>query len=528
MKVLISDPLCPKGVKILEVEGDLLVEQRCGLTQEDLLGIIDGYDALIVRSGTQVTRELIEKGSRLKAIGRAGTGVDNVDIEAASERGIVVMNAPFGNTITTAEHTLSLLLSLAREIPQAYASLREGRWERKKFMGVELGGKILGIVGLGRIGKEIARRARGLAMEVLAADPYISLQDTEVQGLKLVELDELYAKADFITVHVPLGEKTWHLISEEAFAKMKPGVRIINCARGGIVDEQALYQAIKSGQVAGAALDVFEKEPPDKDNPLFSLENIVSTPHLGASTKEAQENVAVEIAHQVVQFLKKGIVVNAVNAPSLSYETLTVLSPYLELAEKLGKLIGQLTEGVPISSLSVSYAGVIPKTHSRPLTLSVVQALLAVREKRPVNIVNAPILARKLGLTLEENRLAEAGDYTNLILVQLNTSEGGRQVAGTLIGGKQPRIIQVDDFRLDVIPTGHILIFFNSDQPGIIGNIGNMLGENGINIAGMQFGRDKPGGRAISIFRIDSEVPEPALIKLGKLPHINRVMAVYL
>jgi D-3-phosphoglycerate dehydrogenase len=522
MKVLISDPLHPSGVDILRAEPGIEVVQQVGLKPAELLQVIGDYDVLIVRSATQVTAEVIKAGRRLRVIGRAGIGVDNIDVSAATEQGIVVMNTPAGNTITTAEHTLSLLLSLARHIPQAYACLQEHRWERKCFLGVELYGKTLGIIGLGRIGRQIARRAQALGMVVTAHDPYVTPQ--AAGDLELLSLEELYKRADFITVHTPLTDGTRHLIDAGALGRMKRGVYIINCARGGIIDEAALYEALLSGQVA---LDVFEQEPPAADNPLLQLEQVICTPHLGASTKEAQEKVAVEIAQQVINLLKQGVVVNAVNTPSLSPETLTRIKPYLALAVGLGRLAGQLYPP-PISQLRIKYTGPLFKEHSQPITNTILQEVLGATQHQPVNQVNAPWLAKKEGIEVTEQLSDQAGDYTQLVTLELRSRDGEHQLAGTLLGNQQPRIISIDQFKVEVVPQGYVLVFFNQDRPGLIGSIGTLLGENRINIADMQFGRKQPGGEAISVFRLDSEVPKPVLDRLAQLPLINRVRQVCL
>jgi D-3-phosphoglycerate dehydrogenase len=526
MKVLISDPLCPVGVDILQAEPGIEVVQQIGLKPAELMEIIGEYDALIVRSATQVTREIIEAGKKLRVIGRAGIGVDNIDVPAATERGIIVMNAPFGNTITTAEHSLSLLLSLARYIPQAYASLRQNYWQRKCFIGTELYGKVLGIIGLGRIGREIAKRALALGMIVIANDPFVNPQDVENINLELLPLEEIYKQADFITIHAPLNESTRYLINAKTLAQMKQGVYIINCARGGIIDESALYEALINGHVAGAALDVFEQEPPG-DNPLLKLDNVICTPHLGASTREAQEKVAVEIAHQIINLLKKDIVINAVNTPSLSPEMLASIKPYISLAEGLGKLAGQLYPQ-PISQLKIEYTGQVFKKYHRPVTNTILQGLLKVNQTQPVNQVNAALLAKKQGLEIETSQVEQNMDYTQLITLKLETRDGSHQLAGTLLNNKQPRIISIDQFKLEIIPQGYTLIFFNQDQPGIVGNIGSLLGENQINIAGMQFGREKREGKAISVFQVDSQVSDSLLNKLAQLPFIDCVKQVHL
>ncbi len=526
MKVLISDPLCPGGVNLLSAEPDIEVVQQTGLKPEELLLIIGDYDALIIRSGTQVTREVIAAGKKLRVIGRAGIGVDNIDVAAATERGIVVMNTPEGNTITTAEHTIALLMSLARHIPQAYACLQQCRWERKCFMGVELYGKTLGIIGLGRIGQEIAKRTLALGMTVIAHDPYVTPEALKKLDVELVSQAELFKRADFITVHTPVTESTRYMINAKTIAAMKPGVYLINCARGGIMDEQALHEALTSGQVAGIALDVFEQEPPG-DNPLLKLDNVICTPHLGASTKEAQEKVALEIAHQMINLLKKGLLINAVNTPSLSSETLTLTKPYLALAKGLGKLAAQLFPA-PISDLKIKYTGAFFEEHGKPITNTILQEILKVVLDQPVNQVNAALLAQKQGLKVEELPVLQDGDYTQLITLEFTAQDGDHTLAGTMLSNKQPRIISIDQFKVEIIPEGYILIFFNQDRPMIIGNIGTLLGEKQINIANMQFDREKQTGKAISVFKVDSQVSASVLAELSRLPNIEQVKQVHL
>jgi D-3-phosphoglycerate dehydrogenase len=526
MKVLISDPLCPGGVDLLSAEPGIEVVQQTGLKPEELLAIIGDFDALIIRSSTQVTREVIAAGKKLRVVGRAGIGVDNVDVPAATERGIVVMNTPEGNTITTAEHTIALLMSLARHIPQAYGCLQKCRWERKCFMGVELYGKTLGIIGLGRIGQEIAKRTLALGMTVIAYDPYVNPEALKKLDVAPVSLEELFQRADFITVHTPVTESTRYMINAKSIAAMKPGVYLINCARGGIINEHDLYEALTSGQVAGAALDVFEQEPPG-ENPLLKLDNVICTPHLGASTKEAQEKVALEIAHQIISLLKKGILINAVNTPSLSPETLALTKPYLALAEALGKLAAQLYPQ-PISDLKLKYTGAFFEEHSRPITNTILQEILKVNLDQPVNQVNVAFLAKKYGLKVEVLPVDQAGDYTQLISLEFSSKAGEHTLAGTLLSNKQPRIINIDQFKVEIIPQGYILIFFNQDRPMIIGNIGGLLGEKQINIANMQFDREKPAGKAISVFKVDSRVSASVLAELSRLPNIEQVKQVHL
>ncbi len=521
MKVLVTDPLLPEGLEILKKAG-LSVEEKIGLSPEALKEAIREADGIIIRSGTKLTAEIIEAGERLKVIARAGTGLDNVDLEAASRRGIVVMNCPGGNTNSAAEHTLALMFALARNIPQAMASLKAGRWERKKFMGRELMGKTLGIVGLGRIGSVVAERALGLKMKVIAYDPFVTPEKASEMGVELVSLDELYARADIITVHVPLMKETYHLINAESFAKMKEGVLFINCARGGIVDEMALYEAMKSGKVAGAALDVFEKEPPDPEHPLLKMENFVCTPHLGASTLEAQKNVAVAVATQVVDFLVHGVVRNAVNMPSVSAEALKVLQPYLVLAEKLGSLQAQLAEG-PIEEVHIEYQGEVSKLDTAPLTLSLIKGLLSRALREDVNYVNALFRARERGIKITESKTESVEDFLNLIGVRIRFKGGENYVAGTLFGKKEPRIVKLNNFRLDALPEGPMLYIHNEDRPGVIGLIGVTLGEAGLNIARMYVGQEPEKRRNVILLSLDQLPDEKVLSALKNLPHVFSV-----
>ncbi len=526
MKVLISDPLHHSGVDILRGETDICVVEPTGLSEDELLKIIGEYNALIVRSGTKVTRKLIEAGVNLKVIGRAGIGVDNIDVGAATEHGIIVMNTPAGNTITTAEHTLSMLLSLARHIPQAYGCLQECRWERKCFMGVELYGKTLGIIGLGRIGREITKRVQALGMSVIAYDPYLRVEDAKTLNVEALSLAKLYEKADFITIHTPLTQKTKHLIDKEAISQMKEGVYLINCARGGIIDEKALYDALVSGQAAGAALDVFEQEPP-KDSPLLGLFNVICTPHLGASTKEAQEKVAVEMAHQMLNLIKNGTIASAINTPSLSQEALAQIKPYIKLGQALGKLGGQLYSS-GISKLRIKYTGTPFIKYSQPISNIILEEFLKGIQNKSVNQVNAAIIAKKQGIDIEEEYLEQTADYTQIINLEFCVDKKVHRLAGTLFNNKIPRIIGIDQFEVEIIPQGYILLFFNQDRPKIIGEIGTILGDNQINIADMQFGRQEPGGDSISVFRIDSQAPDSVLSQLAQLPNLSWVKQVYL
>lgn len=526
MKVLVSDKLSQAGVDILERAPGLSVDVNTGLAPEELKKIIGDYDGLVIRSATKVTAEIIEAGSRLKVVGRAGIGVDNVDIEAATKRGIVVMNTPGGNTVTTAEHAISMMCSLARQIPQADATMKQGRWEKKLYMGVELKNKTLGILGVGNIGSIVADRAKGLKMRVIAYDPYLSEEAASNLGVELVDLETLYKTSDFISIHVPKTDETQDMMNMEAFKIMKAGVRIINCARGGIVNEKDMAEALKKGLVAGAAFDVFAKEPVEPDNPLLSLDNVILTPHLGASTGEAQENVAVAVANQIADYLVSGTITNAVNVPSVSSEVLPKVQPYLELSEKLGSLTSQLAEFAP-KMVEIRYGGTVRELPSEPMTISVLKGVMEpVLGGGAVNFVNAQVLAEDRGLKYNEVKSSEKADYSNLIEVTL--SAGGQEIsaAGFIFEGREPRIIRIGPFSMEAIPVGNVLVLSNEDRPGVIGNLGSILGAHSINVASMQIGRDKPGGEALSFLQIDDEPGEKVLKEISKLPHIKTVKKV--
>ncbi len=521
MKVLISDPIAPDGIEILKQAG-LEVLERPGMSKEELLETIKDVDAIIIRSATKMTAEVIEAAKNLKLIARAGTGLDNVDIEAANRRGIVVMNCPGGNTVSAAEHTLSMMLSLARNIPQATASMKAGKWEKKKFMGREITGKTLGIIGLGRIGSVVADRAKGLKMRVIAYDPYVNPDQAARMGIEVMSLDELLPQADFITVHVPLTKETRGFINKEVFDKMKDGVMFIHCARGGIVKEDDLYEALKAGKVAGAALDVFEQEPPPEGYPLLQLDNVICTPHLGASTIEAQKNVALAIASQVVDFLIKGVVRNAVNMPSVSAEQMSVLKPFLILGEKLGALQAQLVEG-PIEEVHIEYQGDVADLDTKPVTVALLKGLLAPALQEDVNYVNAPIRAKERGIKVTESTTSETEDFINLIKVRVKYTGGEMTVAGTIFGKKEPRIVQIDDFRLDAVPEGHMLYIMNEDRPGVIGSIGVAIGEEGVNISRMYVGQEPAKKCNIILLCLDAEATDDLVKKVASLPHVLSV-----
>jgi D-3-phosphoglycerate dehydrogenase len=520
MKVLVSDKLAPEGIRLLQDTPGIEVTVQTEWKPGELREKIKDYSGLIIRSATRVTAEVIEAADNLKVVGRAGIGVDNVDREAASKKGIVVMNTPTANTVTTAEHALSMMMALARKIPQATASMKGGKWEKGRFSGVELFEKTLGVIGIGNIGSILARQAVGLGMTVIAYDPFISTERADQLGVELVELDDLFARSDFISTHVPKTEQTYHLLRKENFAKMKDGVRIVNCARGGVVKEDDLVEAIKSGKVAGAALDVFEKEPLDASSPLMGVDEVILTPHLGASTAEAQMKVATEVAKQVVDFLTKGIVKNAVNIPSVDPETLAKIQPYLDLASRMGRFMGQLVEG-RLSEVSVEYSGKVASADVRPLTSTLLEGLLKPVLEEMVNLVNAPYLAKERGIKVREATTSESADYTSLIALKLKTDKGERSCEGTLLARRIPRIVGLDGHKLEVVPEGHLLVFANEDRPGVIGRVGTLLGDNNINIAQMQLGRSAPNQDAVAVLTIDSVIPEPVIEEFLKLPFIK-------
>jgi len=525
MKILISDPLAEEGINILKENKDFQVDVKTDLKPETLKEIIKEYDALIVRSATKVTKEIIEHAEKLKVIGRAGVGLDNVDLESATQKGIIVMNTPSGNTISTAEHTFSMMLALSRNIPQANASTKAGEWKRSKFMGVELYNKVLGIIGLGRIGTEVAKRAISFGMKVIAYDPFLSRQIAQQIGVEIVEFKELLKQSDYITIHTPLTEETKHMLSDEEFKIMKKGVRIINCARGGIIDEKALVSALKEGRVAGAALDVFEKEPPDKDNELLKMDNVIVTCHLGASTEEAQVNVAIEIAESVRDYLLGKGIRNACNYPCLESEIFQVISPYINLAERLGSFGTQLTEG-RLREVSLNYSGELTKYDTSPVTLALVKGLLSPILKESVNFINAVSLARQRGIEINETKSSKEEEFLNSIQLKITTDKESHLIVGTLSSNRLARIVKIDGYYVEVSPEGEMLVIQNWDRPGIIGNLGTLLGKHNINIAAMTFGREKPQGMAISVLNVDSPVPLEVLEKIKKLDHILSVKTI--
>jgi D-3-phosphoglycerate dehydrogenase len=525
-KVLISDPLSKKGLEILGRAKNLKYDLKPSLTPEELKQIIPEYDAIIIRSETKLRADIIEAAESLKVIGRAGIGLDNVDLPAATKKGIVVMNTPQENAIAAAEHSIAMMFSISRKIPQATASMRAGKWEKKKFMGVELYNKTLGLIGIGVIGTVVADRARGLKMKVIGFDPYLSKEVAEKKGVELVSFDELLNRSDFISIHTPLNEETRNLIDKNAFKKMKDRVILINCARGGIVNEKDLYDAIKEGKVAGAALDVFEKEPAI-GNPLLELEEVIGTPHLGAATGEAQENVSIAIAQQIVDYLTLGEARNAVNIPMVSPDILPFLRPYLRLGEKLGSFLGQISN-YAIEEVRIEYHGEVVEFGIKPITVSFLKGLLTPYVGETVNFVNAQVMAKERGIRVTESTSAKTEDFASLISLTTQSKMEQNYIAGTLFGRKELRIVKLNDFFIEAIPEGHILLVSNYDRPGVIGNIGAALGSQNINIATMQFGRDRMGGNAISLLHLDSPLPPGMLGEILRLPNIISVRQIQL
>lgn len=523
-KVLVSDPLSDEGIQILKEEAQFDVDQKTGLTEEELAEIIGDYDALVVRSGTQVTAEVINKAERLKVIGRAGVGVDNIDLPAATAKGIMVVNAPDGNTISTAEHTFSMLMALARRIPQAYYKLKQHVWDRKTFVGVELNQKTLGIIGLGRIGSEVAKRAKAFNMRVIAYDPYLTPEKADKMGIQYGQLDDVLSEADFITVHTPLLKETRHMISHQQFKQMKTGVYILNCARGGIIDEEALYEAILSGKVAGAALDVFEEEPATH-NRLLELEQVIATPHLGASTKEAQKNVAIDVCQEVVRALQGHPVKNAVNLPSIPAHELKKLEPYFLLSERLGSFVAQTAQGA-IKEIQISYAGELTELDVTHLTRNVIKGILSHRLGLQVNVVNAPVLAKEREIQIGEQKTSASGGFTNLLEVKVTTTQETKRVAGTLLNGYGIRIVKVDQYAIDAEPEGHLVYIRHHDKPGVIGQVGTLLGRYDVNIATMQVGRSDVGGDAMMMLSIDKPLTKEVLDQLSQLQGIRSVVEI--
>ncbi|MEH0022212.1 MAG: phosphoglycerate dehydrogenase [Desulfobacter sp.] len=510
MKVLVSDKMSEAGIDIFRNQEGIEVDVNTGLSQEELIEIIPGYDALAIRSATQVTDAVLEAATHLKVVARAGIGLDNVDIDAATKKGVAVMNTPGGNTVTTAEHAIAMMMALTRNIPRGTASLKAGKWDKKLLQGREISNKTLGVIGFGNIGSIAASLAKGLKMKVIVYDPNISSEHIQKAGFKYVTLNDLYARSDYITVHVPKMDSTIDLLDVEAFERMKDGVMVVNCARGGIVNESALYDAIVSGKVAGAALDVFSTEPPG-ENPLLKLEQVIATPHLGASTMEAQTNVAVAAARQILAYLLEDTVINAVNVPSVTGEVLRQLRPSLYLAEKMGKLQAQISSG-GIKQVDIEYIGKFPDLDLKPVTINAIKGLLAEFVKYMVNSVNAISLANDMGIKITESTSQEAGNFLNLIRMTVVTEEQTNILEGTIFGKDDARIVRINKFRLEVIPEGHLGLIHNVDKPGSIGSIGVKLGEHGINISRMMVGREEDGQRNIIFLRTDTPVP-PEVVK---------------
>jgi D-3-phosphoglycerate dehydrogenase len=520
-KVLVADPISDMGIQLLYDAEDVAVDRKTGLSEDELITVIGEYDALLVRSQTKVTEKIMNAGTQLKAIGRAGVGVDNIDLEAATRRGIVVINAPDGNTIATCEHTFAMMMSVARSIPQAYKKTVSGEWDRKTFVGVELRNKVLGILGMGRIGSEVAKRAKVFGMEVIGYDPFLTEERAEKMGVKLGTVNEIAAQADFITVHTPLTNETRHIIGKAQFELMKKGIRIINCARGGIIDEMALVEAINQGIVAGAAFDVFESEPPQADHPFLNNPNIIVTPHLGASTIEAQENVAIDVSEEVLHILRNEPFKNAVNMPPVPANVLNKLQPYFNLGEKIGVILGQITQGA-VNEIVISYAGDLVDVDTSPLTRHVVKGVFA-NQLESVNIVNAMHLAKTRGVNIVVQTSNTSSSFTNLLTVTLKSKQEEKSLAGTLLAGIGERIVKIDQYPVDFAPEGNLLLISHNDKPGIIGRVGTLLGNNDVNIATMQVGRKVIGGSAIMVLAIDKQAPKEVLAELGKLPEIVNI-----
>jgi D-3-phosphoglycerate dehydrogenase len=521
-RVLISDRLSSAAIAIFRERG-VEVDEKPDLDKEALLSIIGGYDGLAIRSATKVTSKLLASADRLKVVGRAGIGIDNVDVAAATARGVIVMNTPFGNSITTAEHAIALMFALARQVPAADVSTKAGKWEKNRFMGMEITGKTLGIIGCGNIGAIVADRALGLRMLVVAYDPFLTPERAADLGVEKVELDELLARADIVTLHTPLTAQTKNILSADNLGKAKRGVRIINCARGGLIDESALHEALIHGQVAGAALDVYEVEPA-KDNPLFGLPNVICTPHLGASTTEAQENVAIQVAQQMADYLIRGAISNAVNFPTISAEEAPKMRPFIALAEQLGSFAGQLTE-TGITKVTIVYEGGAAALKTKALTASAIAGLL-----RPllaeVNVVSAPLVARERGIAIDEVTRVSQGDYESLITLSVKTERQERAVSGTVLHDGRPRIITIKGIKVDAEFSPSMIYVTNEDKPGFIGRFASLLGDAGINIATFALGRDREGGSAIALVEVDGIVPEAVLGEIQTLPGVKAAKAL--
>jgi D-3-phosphoglycerate dehydrogenase len=521
IKVLVSDVLGDAGIQIFQQTDGLEVDVNTGLSPEELKKIIGEYDALVIRSATRVTEEILDAASKLKVVGRAGIGLDNVDIPAATKRGVVVMNTPTGNVVTAAEHAIAMMMALTRNIPQGTLSLKAGRWDKKKLQGREVFNKTLGVIGFGKIGSIVADRAKGLRMQVVVYDPFVTPEQIEKSGFESVSLDELYRRADYISIHVPKLKETTGLLNKAAFDKMKDGVMIMNCARGGIVNEDELQDAINDGKVAGAALDVFETEPPGECR-LFELDRLICTPHLGASTREAQTNVAVAVARQIIAYLLDGTVINAVNVPSVTGDLLKKIGPYMEVGDRMGCLQAQLAEG-PVKTVTIEYTGDFKGMDMDPVSTAILKGLLTPMVKYAVNFVNAPVVAREMGINVIESTTSEAEDYTHLITLRVGTDAGENVVAGTIIGRGDIKVVKINNFRLELVPEGHILLIFNQDRPGAIGGIGTTLGRHGINIGRMHVGQEEDGDHNIIFLQTDTPVPPDVIEELRSAQMVNSV-----
>ena len=526
-RLLITDDLSPDAVALLDAQEDVEYDVVHGPSSDELAQRIGGYDGLVVRSTANVTGDVVAAGDRLKVIGRAGVGVDNIDLRSASERGVIVMNTPGANTVAAAEHTMALLLAMCRNIPQAVASLRAGKWDRDQYRGIELRSKTLGIIGLGRVGRRVARRSRAFGMEVICFDPYLSDERAHEMHVERVDLDELLERSDFITLHAALTPKTRGIIGRDALAKVKPGVRIVNAARGGLIDEVALAEALESGRVAGAGLDVLVDEPPDSANPLLHIENVLITPHLASRTEEAQREVGVRIVNQVIDALRGTDFRNAVNMPVVDRHVQRELQPYLSMAERLGRLQAQLAEDA-ITKVEVAVEGEVIDNQIKPLTVAILKGILEPVPAGSVNFVNAPHVAMERGMVVAQTTGLHTTDYPNIISCRVEWDGGRRSAAASLFSHDEPRIVDVDGLRIDVIPEGIILVTVSHDQPGFIGRVGTMLGELGINIATWRTGRSAPGGRAVSFISVDSDVPDEVIAELAQTDLIERITKVHL
>jgi len=525
MKILIADPLSDKALEILK-SNNLAADVKTGLKSEELQAIIGDYDALVVRSATKATKEIIEKGNKIKVIGRAGIGVDNVDVAAATEKGIVVMNTPQGNALAAAEHSIALMFAAARKIALADRTMKQGKWEKKALMGIEVYEKTLGIIGIGNIGSIVAEKALALGMRVISYDLYVSKEFAESKGIELVDLDTLFKESDFIAIHVPLVKETRNPINKDAIAKMKKGVIIINVARGPIVNEKDLLEALESGKVACAALDVFDQEPPPADNPLVLSDKTICTPHLGASTKEAQDKVAIDIANQIVDFFKNGVIKNSVNAPSVSLEVTKQIGAYLKLSENLASFLSTITE-FPIREIGIQYIGEISEVETKILTQGIIKSILS-QQLEGVNYINAPTVAKSRGIKIKETKAKEQEDFTSLLVITVKGDSGENTVQGTLFGKKEPRLIKVNNIYLEADLKGHMLFVYNYDKPGVIASIGNVFFIRGINIGGMHFGREKIGGLAISLLDLDKEIEDNVIREILSQPNVVSVKKIEL